>query len=91
MYYKTLFSHEVIKKYNKEIESCFLRVRYNYTGPIGLMALCYYLTTTTIGITLCVVLVETIRPGELMRDEGVSTPTTTKTFMTVDTILDLFR
>ncbi|KAG5310740.1 EAA3 protein, partial [Acromyrmex insinuator] len=58
-------------------------VRYNYTGPIGFMALCYYLTTTTIGITLCVVLVQTIRPGELMRDEQtISTPTSTKTFVT---------
>ncbi|KAG5328895.1 EAA3 protein, partial [Acromyrmex heyeri] len=67
-------------------------VRYNYTGPIGFMALCYYLTTTTIGITLCVVLVQTIRPGELLRDEQtISTPTSTKTFVTVDTILDMFR
>jgi len=56
-----------------------------------LMALCYYLTTTTIGITLCVVLVETIRPGELMSNKEASTPTSTKTFMTIDTILDLFR
>lgn len=62
------------------------------SGPIGFMALCYYLTTTTIGITLCVVLVQTIRPGELMRDEQtISTPTSTKTFVTVDTILDMFR
>ncbi|XP_018398400.1 PREDICTED: excitatory amino acid transporter 3-like [Cyphomyrmex costatus] len=62
------------------------------SGSIGLMALCYYLTTTTIGITLCVVLVQTIRPGELMRDkETISTPISTKTFMTVDTILDMFR
>ncbi|XP_012541714.1 excitatory amino acid transporter 3 [Monomorium pharaonis] len=61
------------------------------SGPVGLMALYYYLTTTTIGIILCVVLVETIRPGELMRSEETSIPTTTKTFMAVDTILDLFR
>jgi len=54
------------------------------------MALCYYLTTTTIGITLCVVLVETIRPGELMSNKGAIS-TSTKTFMTIDTILDLFR
>ncbi|KYQ55403.1 Excitatory amino acid transporter 3 [Trachymyrmex zeteki] len=60
------------------------------SGPIGFMALCYYLTTTTIGITLCVILVQTIRPGELMRDEGAIS-TSTKTFMTVDTILDMFR
>ncbi|XP_018368307.1 PREDICTED: excitatory amino acid transporter 3-like [Trachymyrmex cornetzi] len=62
------------------------------SGPIGFMALCYYLTTTTIGITLCVVLVQTIRPGELMRDEKpINIPTSTKTFITVDTILDMFR
>ncbi|KAL6259584.1 hypothetical protein P5V15_009501 [Pogonomyrmex californicus] len=61
------------------------------SGPIGLMALCYYLTTTTIGIILCVTLVEIIRPGELMRNEEVSTLTSTKTFITVDTILDLLR
>ncbi|XP_029673291.1 excitatory amino acid transporter 3-like [Formica exsecta] len=61
------------------------------SGPIGLMALYYYLTTTTIGIILCVILVETIRPGELMRNENIIVSTSTKTFMTVDTILDLFR
>ncbi|XP_011866328.1 PREDICTED: excitatory amino acid transporter 3-like isoform X2 [Vollenhovia emeryi] len=56
------------------------------------MALCYYLTTTTIGIILCVVLVETIRPGELMiNDQEAEVPTSMKTFMTMDTILDLFR
>lgn len=55
------------------------------------MALYYYLTTTTIGIILCVILVETIRPGELMRSENITVSTSTKTFMTVDTILDLFR
>ncbi|XP_024878698.1 excitatory amino acid transporter 3-like [Temnothorax curvispinosus] len=62
------------------------------SGPIGLMALCYYLMTTTIGITLCVILVENIRPGELIRNEGAQVvSTSTKTFMTVDTILDLIR
>lgn len=55
------------------------------------MALCYYLMTTTIGITLCVVLVEIIRPGELMRNKGAEISTSAKTFMTVDTVLDLFR
>lgn len=59
------------------------------SGPIGRLALCYYLTTTTIGITLCVILVETIRPGKLIENEVL--PKTTKTFMTIDTILDLFR
>ncbi|XP_067208068.1 excitatory amino acid transporter 3 isoform X2 [Linepithema humile] len=61
------------------------------SGPIGLMALYYYLTTTTIGITLCVILVETIRPGDLLRNEDVSPPSSTRMFMTMDTILDLFR
>ncbi|XP_029174017.1 excitatory amino acid transporter 3-like isoform X1 [Nylanderia fulva] len=61
------------------------------SGPIRLMALYYYLTTTTIGIILCVILVETIRPGELMRSENITVSTSTKTFMAVDTILDLFR
>ncbi|XP_072761087.1 excitatory amino acid transporter 3 [Anoplolepis gracilipes] len=61
------------------------------SGPIGLMALYYYLTTTTIGIILCVILVETIRPGELMKSENNTVSTSTKTFMTIDTILDLFR
>ncbi|XP_070165845.1 excitatory amino acid transporter 3 [Polyergus mexicanus] len=61
------------------------------SGPIGLMALYYYLTTTTLGIILCVILVETIRPGELMRHENIIMSTSTKTYMTIDTILDLFR
>lgn len=55
------------------------------------MALCYYLMTTTIGIVLCVVLVETIRPGELIRKEDITAPISTKTFMTIDTLLDLIR
>jgi len=55
------------------------------------MALCYYLTTTTIGITLCVVLVEIIRPGELMKNENVGISVDSRNFMTIDTILDLFR
>ena len=55
------------------------------------MALYYYLTTTTIGIILCVILVKTIRPSELLGDENVAPPLSTRTFMTVDTILDLFR
>lgn len=55
------------------------------------MALCYYLMTTTIGIVLCVVLVETIRPGELMRKENITALMSTKTFVTVDTFLDLIR
>lgn len=55
------------------------------------MATCYYVTTTTIGIVLCVILVETIRPGELMRKENIITPMSTKSFMTIDTILDLIR
>ncbi|XP_011257402.3 excitatory amino acid transporter 3 [Camponotus floridanus] len=61
------------------------------SGRIGLMALCYYLTTTTIGIILCVILVETIRPGELMRKEDIIPPVSIKTFTTADTILDLIR
>ncbi|XP_020299760.1 excitatory amino acid transporter 3-like [Pseudomyrmex gracilis] len=61
------------------------------SGRIGLMALYYYLTTTTIGITLCVVLVQTIRPGEVTRVENVTMPVFTRTSMTIDTILDLIR
>ncbi|XP_011343467.1 excitatory amino acid transporter 3 [Ooceraea biroi] len=61
------------------------------SGPVGLMALYYYLTTTTIGIMLCVILVEIIRPGDLMKNGNVSVSVASRNFMTVDTILDLFR
>lgn len=55
------------------------------------MALYYYTTTTILGITLSVILVETIKPGELLRNENVVSQNSTAYFMTVDTILDLFR
>ncbi|KAI4497483.1 hypothetical protein M0802_007494 [Mischocyttarus mexicanus] len=62
------------------------------SGPIGLMALCYYTTTTSIGIILSVVLTQNIRPGELLNNrENLTSNLTTKSFMTIDTLLDLFR
>ncbi|KAL0118765.1 hypothetical protein PUN28_009439 [Cardiocondyla obscurior] len=74
------------------ITSSIISATYNLirSGPIGLMAIYYYLTTTTIGITLGVVLVETIRPGESIKNEKVETPPLTKNLM-IDTFLDLFR
>ncbi|XP_029052197.1 excitatory amino acid transporter 3-like isoform X2 [Osmia bicornis bicornis] len=61
------------------------------SGRIGTMALYYYTTTTLLGITLSVVLVQTIKPGELLKNENIISQNSTKSFMTVDTILDLFR
>ncbi|XP_076231330.1 excitatory amino acid transporter 3 [Calliopsis andreniformis] len=61
------------------------------SGHIGLMALYYYATTTTLGIILSVILVQTIKPGELLKTENVVSHNTTKYFMTVDTTLDLLR
>lgn len=64
---------------------------FKYIGRIGTMALYYYTTTTLLGITLSVVLVQTIKPGELLKNKNIISQNSTKSFMTVDTILDLFR
>ncbi|XP_015438686.1 PREDICTED: excitatory amino acid transporter 3-like [Dufourea novaeangliae] len=61
------------------------------SGQIGLMALYYYTTTTILGIILSVILVETIKPGEVLQTENIISQNSTRYFMTVDTILDLFR
>ncbi|XP_033308888.1 excitatory amino acid transporter 3-like isoform X1 [Bombus bifarius] len=61
------------------------------SGRIGTMALYYYTTTTSLGIILSVILVQTIRPGDLLKDKNIITQNTTRYSITVDTILDLFR
>lgn len=55
------------------------------------MALYYYITTTLLGIVLSVTLVQTIRPGDLLKNKNIILQNATKSFITVDTILDLFR
>lgn len=60
-------------------------------GRIGTMALYYYTMTTSLGIILSVILVQTIRPGDLLKDKNIITQNTTRYSITVDTILDLFR
>ncbi|XP_043797393.1 excitatory amino acid transporter 3-like isoform X1 [Apis laboriosa] len=61
------------------------------SGHIGTMALYYYITTTLLGIVLSVTLVQTIRPGDLLKNKNIISQNATKSFITVDTILDLFR
>ncbi|XP_066593670.1 excitatory amino acid transporter 1-like [Prorops nasuta] len=61
------------------------------SGRIGILTLIYYLTTTTMGIALSIVLVETFRPGELDDSRDIISKTVTKSYMTIDTILDLLR
>ncbi|XP_032457530.1 excitatory amino acid transporter 3 [Nasonia vitripennis] len=64
------------------------------SGSIGRKALCYYITTTTLGIILSVLLSQTIRPGEWGAKEANGTdvsPEMQVNFVTVDTILDLIR
>ncbi|KAL2739174.1 excitatory amino acid transporter 3-like [Vespula maculifrons] len=61
------------------------------SGPIGLMALCYYSMTTSIGIILSVILTQSIRPGKLLNDKNLTSDLATKHFMTIDTLLDLLR
>ncbi|XP_076377937.1 excitatory amino acid transporter 3 isoform X2 [Megalopta genalis] len=63
----------------------------NKSGKIGLMVLYYYTTTTILGITLSVILVQTIKPGEILKNQNIVSENSTQHFMTVDTILDLFR
>lgn len=55
------------------------------------MALYYYMTTTSLGIILSVILVQTIKPGDLLKNENIVSQNTTRSFITLDTILDLFR
>ncbi|KAK2587749.1 hypothetical protein KPH14_003857 [Odynerus spinipes] len=61
------------------------------SGPIGLMALCYYSMTTSIGISLSVVLTQSIRPGKLLQYANLTSHVASKNFMTADTLLDLLR
>lgn len=61
------------------------------SGQIGTMALYYYMTTTTLGITLSVILVQTIKPGELLKNQNLVSQNTTRSFITLDSVLDLFR
>lgn len=60
---------------------------------IGLKTIYYYLTTTILGIGLCVILTQTIRPGEFHQkdDNKWSTMKYSKKFITLDIFLDLFR
>merc|ERR1712115_256967 len=61
---------------------------FRMSGKIGLRAVCYYMTTTLMAVTLGILLTITIRPGlanteeELHQQEGRNTTTT-------DTLLDL--
>merc|ERR1712051_643326 len=61
---------------------------FRMSGKVGLRAVCYYMTTTLIAVTLGIILTITIRPGlanteeELHHREGRNTTTT-------DTLLDL--
>lgn len=62
------------------------------SGDIGLKALCYYIITTTLGIILCVILVETIRPGEIQSTYNFTiVPQTYTKSVTADAFLDLSR
>ena len=55
------------------------------------MALYYYMTTTLLGIVLSVTLVQTIRPGDLLKNKNILTQNAIRYSITMDTILDLFR
>ncbi|CAL7952022.1 unnamed protein product [Xylocopa violacea] len=61
------------------------------SGQIGLMALYYYITTTMLGIILSVTLVQIIRPGELLKNKNIVSQSTSRSYITLDTILDLLR
>lgn len=56
---------------------------------IGLMAFYYYTTTTVLGITLCVVLAQTIQPGKFYQNPLKIEYS--KKFITTDILLDLLR
>lgn len=61
------------------------------SGHIGVMALYYYTTTTVLGIALSILLVQTIKPGVILRNEDAIFKTTERYYMTIDTLLDLLR
>ncbi|KAF7994723.1 hypothetical protein HCN44_004195 [Aphidius gifuensis] len=58
---------------------------------IGLMAFYYYTTTTVLGITLCVVLAQTIQPGKFYQNDELLKIKYNKKFITTDILLDLLR
>ncbi|KAJ8687597.1 hypothetical protein QAD02_023391 [Eretmocerus hayati] len=64
------------------------------SDSIGTKALIYYITTTTLGIALCVTLSQTIQPGKWGSSTTNLTDNGQKThikFVTTDTFLDLMR
>ncbi|XP_057331964.1 excitatory amino acid transporter 3-like [Microplitis mediator] len=67
--------------------SCYL----SKSGSIGLKAFYYYVTTTTLGIILCVTLVQIIKPGEFYRSKNSTVFDHSKKSVTTDTFLDLLR
>jgi Na+/H+-dicarboxylate symporter len=71
----------------------FHRIIFILTGSIGVKTLCYYITTTSLGIALSVLLSQTIRPGEWgSADKTNATDVKPRVhFATADTFLDLLR
>lgn len=67
--------------------SCYL----SKSGSIGLKAFYYYVTTTSLGIILCVTLVQIIKPGEFYRSKNSTVFDHSKKSVTADTFLDLLR
>lgn len=64
----------------------------SFAGKIGSRAVWYYLLTTLLAITLGIVLVMTIHPGQLVEGTKNSTATHEKQLITTpDTVLDLIR
>ncbi|XP_058809655.1 excitatory amino acid transporter 3-like isoform X2 [Phymastichus coffea] len=66
------------------------------SGSIGIQALLYYVTTTSLGIALCVTLSLTVQPGKWGTTDGINATDIRPrrahvSFVTVDTLLDLLR
>lgn len=62
-------------------------------GTIGIKALYYYITTTTLGIVLSLILSQTIQPGKVypVKQETEQNIETSNQHVTIDILLDLLR
>lgn len=62
---------------------------FRMSGKVGLRAVCYYMTTTLIAVTLGIILTVSIRPGLANTEEQLEQRPAGRNTTTTDTLLDL--
>lgn len=74
--------------------SAIARLDVSLSGKIAARAIGYYITTTFCAVIIGIILVVSIKPGEMgdkSNDEGQTGPSNVRNVTTVDTLLDLVR